>query len=83
MGEPIVIYFISSKIKERLILRSRSFDPASVTIEAGKVQLDLQDENAQLLQVLAIKIYDSFNATTRLHNIALLEVTCQSSKKIS
>lgn len=43
-------------------------------MRAGKLSLSVQDPNEQVLNVFDIHVFSGFNPTSRLHDIALLEV---------
>ena len=51
--------------------------PSSVTVEAGIVTLDIPEPSQQRLAVFTIRLYDTYNNITGLHDIALVQVIIQ------
>ena len=48
-----------------------------MTVEAGIVTLDIPEPSQQRLAVFTIRLYDTYNNITGLHDIALVQVIIQ------
>ena len=76
-----VCILLSCQTRQYFILEMRFWQgrltPSSVTVEAGIVTLDIPEPSQQRLAVFTIRLYDTYNNITGLHDIALVQVIIQ------
>ena len=56
------------------MLSSNSLQPINVTVTVGAYSLIVPDPNEQYIPALSMKPHESYNAVTKLNDIALIQV---------